>query len=761
MTTGLFDLKIRNNVRPTLLTIETTPTSGTDAVNKQYVDTTLLGFVKTDLTNFNNPYKTINSATAPTSPLPGNLWLNTNNGKVYVYYNGQWIQPSTNGSGATIVEYRTFDGTSNHPTVPLRNTAGGSFTRYPVNSYTDGVWAMRTDLPNPRTVSNVVVQGHGTDADPNGYSGMMYAWGQFITHDMGSQRVGSINIDVIVPPGDTGLTPGSHIPVTRLALVPGTGTNGVTARFINDVTGWLDSSVVYGVAYPQGVTPVTAFANPVTLREGGAVATTGKLLTTNNGLYGPVVNGQFVFGDPRGTENPDLTALQTLFIREHNWHVTRLTAQHPDWTGEQLYQQARSIVMAEMQNITFTEWLPKIVGADAIPAYTGYKPEIDASIKIEFDAAALRFGHSIVSNALDRIDEAGNVTETLNLFQAFFLTPAQFERNGGADGFIRKLCADISNKLDVHIVEDLRNFLNDPPAALDLAATNIQRGRDAGLPSLNQMRVALGLPAYTQFSQINSDPTTAAALQTAYVDINKIDLWIGGLAETPYPGAMVGPTFRAIIVDQMTRLRDGDRLYFENQGWARGDLAWLKGTTLADIILRNTDTVHLQRDVFVAVERSDLFVTGFPLAVARTWPGINFPYDNNGLAYAAGDTAWAWNGSGWDALEASFNVNGDVHGVSDGHSIFLRLNPTGVTPGTYTKLTVDNNGRITAGTALSSSDVTTALGYTPLSTGGGTVTGPVTFSGIASVTASPTDPNQIVNKAYIDSKIWLALAVGL
>ena len=521
-----------------------------------------------------------------------------------------------------------YDGTGHHPTAPLRNAAGTPFTRYPINSYVDGIWKMRTDLPNPRTVSNLVVYdpvNQGNQPDPNGYSGFMYAWGQFITHEIEFARGGTQNIDVIVPPNDAFLTPGSHIPVNRLLLAPGTGRNGIVANFINDTTGWIDGTVIYGLAYPPGIPQgTTVFQNPVNLRDGGINATTGKLLTSSGGLYGPIdpSTGMFIFGDPRGTENPDLTSVQTLLIREHNWHVARLTAQYPAWTGEQLYQRARALVIAEEQIITYKEWVPKVVGAGAIPAYTGFKDNIDATIRIEFAAAAMRFGHSIVSGAQDRVDEQGNITESVTLGQAFFLTPAQYERNGGADGFLRKLASDISNKLDVHIIEDLRNLLNDPPAAMDLAATNIQRGRDLGLPSLNQMRQILGLFAYTSFEQITIDATVVAGLKAAYTNINDIDLWIGGLAEDPVNGAMVGPTFRAIMIDQFIKIRDGDALWWENKLWSPEDLLWLQGVTLSDMILRNTSTQAMQPDAFVAVERADLYNGTVASISTRTYPTL-------------------------------------------------------------------------------------------------------------------------------------------
>lgn len=57
------------------------------------------------------------------------------------------------------------------------------------------------------------------------------------------------------------------------------------------------------------------------------------------------------------------------------------------------------------------------------------------------------------------------------------------------------------------------------------------------------------------------------ALQQAYGSVDAIDLWTGGLAEKVVPGAFLGSTFQAIVADQFERLRDGDRLWYENQGF--------------------------------------------------------------------------------------------------------------------------------------------------------------------------------------------------
>src|SRR5262249_58840682 len=100
----------------------------------------------------------------------------------------------------------------------------------------------------------------------------------------------------------------------------------------------------------------------------------------------------------------------------------------------------------------------------------------------------------------------------------------------------------------------------------DLAAINIQRGRDLGLGTLNETRQALGLAPYTDFSQITSDQGTVAALRQAYGSVDAIDLWTGGLSESHAAGAMVGPTFQAIIARRFGNLHDAGRLGDPDQG---------------------------------------------------------------------------------------------------------------------------------------------------------------------------------------------------
>src|SRR5207249_8740239 len=124
-----------------------------------------------------------------------------------------------------------------------------------------------------------------------------------------------------------------------------------------------------------------------------------------------------------------------------------------------------------------------------------------------------------------------------------------------------------SSEVDNTIVNSVRNFLFGEPGqgGFDLASLNIQRGRDHGLPDYNTVRAAYGLRRVTAFSQITSNVDVQNKLRSLYGNVNNIDLWVGALAEDHVAGSSTGPLIRAALKDQFTRLRDGDRFWYQNQ----------------------------------------------------------------------------------------------------------------------------------------------------------------------------------------------------
>jgi peroxidase len=512
--------------------------------------------------------------------------------------------------------FRPIGGTGNNLDDPSLDTSPGSAElQIAPPNYAPGTTNGLIDGPNPRTISNVVSGGQSSDGqnadtnDPTGASAWLYAFGQFVDHDLDLESVGTTDISIPVPNGDPNFPGGTTIPLTRAITDPTTGTA------INTVAGDLDLSQIYG----SDAATAASLRNP----DGTLVTSAGNAL--------PIVNGAFVSGDVRVDENPELTAISTMFVREHNYWVGVLAAENPTWTGNQLYNMARSITTAEYQNIIYSEYLPALLGPNAVNPYTGYDPTVDSQVTQEFSTAAFRVGHSQVSNNQQGIDNNGNVTFMQTLGDSFGNKPSQDVANG-INSLLRDLGNDNSQTVDVYAVDGLRNLLADRPDQMDLIAIDIQRERDLGLGALNQTREVLGLTPYTSFHQLTSDPTVAANLQATYGSIDNVDLFIGGLAENHAPGADVGQTFQTIIADQFDALESGDRFFWLNQGFDPATAQMISQTTLADIIERDTGTPAEQPNVFVAEQRH----TSDVAAPDPTMPQLIIGVDTPGATIAGG-----------------------------------------------------------------------------------------------------------------------------
>lgn len=373
--------------------------------------------------------------------------------------------------------------------------------------------------------------------------------------------------------------------------------NGVRQQ-VNGLTAYIDASQVYGSDAER------ARALRTLDGTGRMKTSAGNLLPFNTeGLANfPPGDTVFVAGDIRANEQVGLTAIQTLFLREHNFWADDTRRRHPDWSDEQIYQHARAIVGAEMQAITYREFLPVLLGPNALRPYRGYQPRVNAGVENVFATAAYRLGHSLLSPSLLRLGPNRQPISQGNLPLASAFFNQQALSSVGIEPYLRGLATQRAQELDNQLVDAVRNFLFGPPGAggFDLASLNIQRGRDHGLPSYNQLRADLGLPRVRSFAEISSNPSVQAKLDSVYTSVDDVDAWVGGLAEDHVPGAMVGETFFTVLRDQFERLRDGDRFWYES--YLPPDLLRLvRGQTLAQIIRRNT-TIRgeIQDNVFVA-----------------------------------------------------------------------------------------------------------------------------------------------------------------
>ncbi len=505
--------------------------------------------------------------------------------------------PIAGGEAAVFpLEYRTIDGEGNNATHPSWGAAGTALLRLVEPDYADGSHTPAgADRSSPRAISNTVVAQ--SDSIPNslGASDFLWMWGQFLDHDITETPIAdpAEAFDIVVPLGDPWFDPtGTGLVTLPLDRSSYDVVDGVRQQ-VNLITALIDASNVYGSEEER--------AHELRTLDGtGRLKTSaGDLLPYNEHELPNAPSSDpalFLAGDIRANEQVALTAMHTLFVREHNYWATELAVLGL-FDGETIYQFARALVAAEMQAITYREFLPVLLGTQALSPYRGYRPDVDPSIANEFATAGYRVGHTMLSPQLLRVQADGSThpAGNLPLAQAFF-NPRELS-SLGIDPYLRGLSRQQAQEVDPFVIDDVRNFLFGPPGAggLDLPSLNIQRGRDHGLASYNSLREGLGRPRATSFHDVSSDAEIQARLAETYSGVDDIDAWLGLLCEDHAPGAIVGPTLRIMLSDQFERLRDGDRFWYQAYMPVRL-IRLIENQTLARIIRRNTDIGHELND---------------------------------------------------------------------------------------------------------------------------------------------------------------------
>ncbi|TRY74903.1 hypothetical protein TCAL_04779 [Tigriopus californicus] len=376
---------------------------------------------------------------------------------------------------------------------------------------------------------------------------------------------------------------------------------------LNAITAFVDASNVYGSS--QEVSE--------SLREKSG----GLLKTSSSSSYTmlPSINGSYQAGDVRALENPALCSMHTLFLREHNRIAKALASKNPSLSDEVLYQQARRIVSAEMQNVVYGEFLTVILGQNAMnengltlgSGPSTYNPKVDPSIRNVFATAAFRFGHSMIEGVVNMVHESTRaVKASYKLKHNFFNTSNYLSHNGaGMEMIIGGLISQPAQSADRFIIPDLTNHLfqgNGSTFGTDLIARNIQRGREHGLASYNAYREFCGHQAACSWSKKPSDvaSSTWKILKTLYNHPNDIDVFVGGLAETPQKGDLTGSTFQCLMAKQFQMLKEGDRYFFTHSEQAGSftpdQRSNLLTRTLRDIICDNTRIPEVRSNVFDA-----------------------------------------------------------------------------------------------------------------------------------------------------------------
>ena len=348
----------------------------------------------------------------------------------------------------------------------------------------------------------------------------------------------------------------------------------------------------------------------------------------------------FLAGDNRVNEQAALAAMHTLWVREHNKIARELSRINLHWDSERIYQEARKIVGGVIQQITYEEWLPIVIGQNTLLPYTRYNPRVNAGISNSFATAAFRLGHSLIRPKFDFLTREFKPipSSPIPLRNIFFNNTLAQQK--GIDGWLIGMLGNVSQVMDNEMALGLTNELfqreNIDRVGLNLAALNMQRGREHGLPFYSDFLRECGrrYPGLypVDVSNVRSFDDIRALFPTEVFESIKsvynnkpqnTDLFPAGIGEKPInrrfvrlsynrrrrprirndqslPDPILGPTFTCLLIDQYERLRDGDRFFYRARGvFTPNQRQEILRRKLSEVICNNIDVVSVQAQAFL------------------------------------------------------------------------------------------------------------------------------------------------------------------
>ncbi|CAH0394955.1 unnamed protein product [Bemisia tabaci] len=555
-------------------------------------------------------------------------------------------------------KYRTIDGSCNNLKNPLWGTPNTQYARLLPSKYADGIHSppvsvTGTELPSPRLVSIVLFQDLPIN-DPV-WTLITMTWGQIITHDMSmsmgtrqgkahsthccsedghlAEYQGPTCFPIKIPDNDPlfGRFNRDCMNFVRSTTDIDTGCNAghTPAEQLVVVTHWMDASFVYG-STDEMARRLREFVG-------------GRLLTEFR--YGrpwpPAAQNKsatcdtqreeepcYEFGDTRANQNPQLTVLQIIFLREHNRVATVLAHINPHWDDETLYQEARRIVIAEYQHINYYEWLPIILGTDNMvkfgliqdpaPAHkdyvNDYNDHVEPNTINEHATAGFRYLHSSIQGYFHLFSEYRQRPEVTVRLSDTFNRPEIIEDGDNMDSLTRGLSTQSQEEIDPFFTAEITNYLfrNGKPFGRDLRAIDIQRGRDHGLASYNDVREFCGLPRAYKFQDFADyiTPERIEKLESLYASVDDVDLSVGGSLERHIENTLLGPTFLCLSLEQFYRTRVSDRFFYEQphspNTFTPEQLNEIRKASLSRLLCDNSDNIHtMQPKGFIKVSQSN------------------------------------------------------------------------------------------------------------------------------------------------------------
>lgn len=501
-----------------------------------------------------------------------------------------------------IKSFRTVDGTCNNLNNPTWGASNIPLQRFIAPEYAKdgrldtprGFPGTNPILPPPNAVSQELFQVETTNTGSiRRITAIFMTFGQFLDHDITETPL------TACPQTTCGTSNAWQFPCFPLLFNESTTcsingrSNAVCSnrayleprQQLNHLSAYVDGSQIYS-------NEEELFEKLRSHKDGLMKLTKQGLLPKENeeGKNGcTTIGGCSLVGDIRGDENIALHSMHTLWVREHNRIAKELKTLNPSWDDEELFQTSRKINVALWQHLTYKEYLPLLA---SLTPYSGYKPNVDASLTNVFSTAAFRYGHSLIPNEFAQLDNNFDKKyEPVVLQEAFFNRKFINDRKIGPT--MRGLVGNMSNNVDDSFAISVARKLFvgvGSTGYLDLTALNIQRGRDHGLPAYSKYREACGLSVPKTWDDVIAIMLDGAGerFRNIYRSPDDIDIFAGGISEKHTGNLQIGPTFNCILSKQFAAVRDGDRFYYENKDvFTTAQLNAIKKVTLATILCNN------------------------------------------------------------------------------------------------------------------------------------------------------------------------------
>ncbi|XP_072932288.1 chorion peroxidase-like [Epargyreus clarus] len=522
--------------------------------------------------------------------------------------------------------------------------------------YSDGIQAPRrsvfgSPLPSAREISALIHEDHNVE-NPS-ITHLLMQWGQFLDHDVTStsqSRGFNGSVPRCCKDGGRDFIPKEFLhpecmPIPVPQSDPFYGPRGVRCldfirsspgprddcalgwrEQMNQVSAYIDGSPLYASSARQS-DKLRLFRNG--MLQYGRVQQRRPLLPREHRdelcRGGAVSTDCFKSGDGRVNEHPGLVAAHIVWLRQHNRMAQELAHLNPHWSDEKIYQETRKIIGAMLQHITYREFLPVVLGTEVMSLfeleplkkgyYKDYNPKINPSPASSFGSAAFRFGHSLVQASMVRFDRFHRPLSNNVSLHDELTNPSNIWSMGAVDRLLLGMLNQPAQRRDEFITQELTNHLFQTPHfdfGMDLAAINIQRGRDHGVAPYTAWREPCGLSAIVDFDDLMRvmPMRVVRKLKVLYRHVDDIDLFTGGMAERPVVGGLVGPTFACIIAQQFSNVRKGDRFWYENGGFESSftpaQLQQIRRISLAQVLCRTLDTIDsVQPFVFLSPNNPD------------------------------------------------------------------------------------------------------------------------------------------------------------